>query len=124
MIVYHGTAGTNFDSIQARGLRASVHGHVPKDCACTTTVFKVAAMFALRKTSSADWGKGPTITGIVLEFDLGGVEGKDWLPVRDPHCMQDEAEIAVFRPNRLRLVARWVYSSEWVRHPLERTGGT
>lgn len=119
MIVFHGTAGINLASIKAEGLRARLHDHVQKKCACTSTDFEVAAVFAVRRTSSEDWLKTRSITGIVLEFELTGTDGTDYMSVRDSHSMQDESEIAIFRPKRLRLLAHWVYTATWVRHPLE-----
>ncbi len=66
MIVYHGTANTSFESIRDNGLRVRTQAHVLRDCVCTTTDFKVAARFAMRKTPSADFLKLKKITGIVL----------------------------------------------------------
>lgn len=115
MIVFHGTGGYNLQSIQSNGLEARRRKYVRGKCACTTTDFKIAELFAIRHTPSDDFMRG-LVTGIVLEYELTGRQGRDYAPARDASALQEEAEIAVFNVRTLRLVAVWRnIKDKWVR---------
>lgn len=55
MIVYHGTGGYNLDSIRRTGLETRSRAYVRRKCACTTTDFKIAELFAIRHTPADDF---------------------------------------------------------------------
>jgi hypothetical protein len=115
MTVYHGTSAAALTPIREGGLDKRRRNYTKKPCACTTTDLKVAQTFAARKTGSDDWLAG-RLTGVVLEFTLSGVVVRDYEPARDPSCMQNEAEIAVYNPKKLSLVALWRHDGNgWVR---------
>jgi hypothetical protein len=115
MIVYHGTGDYALDPIRQKGLVCRRRRYTQRPAACTTTSLHIAKMFAIRKTSCQDYHEG-RITGVVMEFELSGSEGRDYAPAVDPTCMHDEKEIAVFNVSRLRLVAVWrCNQSEWHR---------
>lgn len=114
MKVFHGTGNYAVPDITTGGLRKRLHPHVSKPCACTSLDFDIAKLFAVRKSSSEDFIAGK-ITGVILEFEMKGRLGKDYLPVRDTHSLQEEREIAVFSPRCLRLIAVWKYDQEWER---------
>lgn len=117
MIVFHGTGHYVLPLVLKKGLAKYQYPHVPVPCACTSTDFNAASRFAIRKTSADDFRAG-LISGVVLEFNLAGVEGKDYTPAKGS-SLQEEYEIAVLNIKRLTLVAVWKYDSKWVRHPLE-----
>lgn len=114
MNVFHGTGHYALDSIMREGLIKRRHSHISKPCACTSLDFRVAQLFAVRKTPSEDFMAGK-ITGIVLEFEVNGRLGKDYQPVRDLRSLQEEQEIAVFSPRCLRLLAVWRHCQKWER---------
>jgi hypothetical protein len=116
LTVFHGTGDYNLKEIQEEGpIFRSRNYHRRRKSFCTTSDFKVAARFALRRTSADDFLCGK-ITGIVLEFEVSGVETKDYESVRDPSSLQDEHEIAVYNPKGLKLVAVWRNSDTWNRY--------
>ena len=115
MIVYHGTGGYNLPSIQSNGLEVRRRKYVRRKCACTTTDFAIAELFAIRHTPSDDFMNG-LVSGVVLEYHLSGVTGRDHAPARDASALQEEAEIAVFNVRTLRLVAVWRnIKDKWTR---------
>jgi hypothetical protein len=115
LTVFHGTGAYNLGNIVSEGPKVRSRVYVPRPSFCTTTDFQVAMTFAFRKTSSEDYLKG-LITGVVLEYELTGIEGKDYLPVADPRCMLDEKEVAVCNTKTLNLKAVWRYEEEqWQR---------
>lgn len=118
LTVYHGTAGNAVDSFRRRrGPLKRSRAYAPKPHFSTTTNERIARTFAFRRTGTDDWIAG-RFTGVVLEYTLRGVPGRDFDRMRDPSCMQDEAEIAVYSTGRLRLAAVWrCVNNEWVRHP-------
>jgi len=105
MKVWHGTGDYALKGLLAsRPITKSRH-YVCKPCFSTTLSFKIAALFAVRKTSAADFIKG-VISGVVVEYELNGNEGKDFKRAVDP-CLQDEQEVAVFSVNQLVPLAVW-----------------
>ena len=118
MLVFHGTGGYALSGFVAEGPRKQRRNYLRKTAFSTTTVFDVAALFAFRKTPSDDFLQGIE-SGIVLEYELRGVDGRDFESVRDPHCLQEEHEIAVYNVRKLTLLAVWRRNNgEW-----ERTSG-
>lgn len=115
--VFHGTGHYALDGIIHQGLKKSKQAHVDKACACTSLEFNVAQLFAVRKTPSDDFIAGK-ISGVVLEVEVDGQLGIDYMPVRDSRSIQEEHEIAIFSPKRLKLIAVWRHDQQWVRHPL------
>lgn len=115
--VFHGTGHYALDGIVRQGLKKAKHAHVDKACACTSLDFRIAQLFAIRKTPSDDFIAGK-ISGVVLEFEVDGQLGRDYLPVRDSRSIQEEQEIAIFSPKCLRLIAVWRHDQQWARHPL------
>ncbi len=118
MIVFHGTGHYAFEAISQRGLLKRHHSHVPKPCACTSLDIEIAKLFAVRKSTAEDFMAGK-LSGIVLEFELSGRVGRDYLPVCDYRSLQTENEIAVFSPRRLQLLAVWRHEQDWQRHSLK-----
>lgn len=118
MIVYHGTSAAGADGVRRTKPEKRRRKYTPAPCFCTTSCPLVAQMFATRKTSIEDFQRG-LVTGVVLEFELAGEQGKDFGPARDPSCMQDEKEVAVYNVNRLRLVAVWRHGKTWTREPVQ-----
>ena len=113
--VYHGTSAAAVEPIRRAGLSAYRRGYVSRRCACTTTELRVGQLFATRRSSSDAYAAG-RLDGVVLEFTLTGRPGADFAPARDPACMQEEREVAVFAPKCLALVAVWRHDgAAWVR---------
>ena len=113
MKVYHGTGDYALNALLSGKPIKTRRGYVSKPCFSTTLSFDIASLFATRKTSTADFLKG-IISGVVVEYELGGVEGKDYCRANDP-CLQDEKEIAVFSVTYLQPLAVWRRSiqGEW-----------
>ena len=113
MRVWHGTGDYALkDLLNGEPIRKR-RAYVPKPCFCATLSFRVASLFAMRKTSFEDFLKG-IVSGVVVEYELGGVEGKDFCLATDPCCMQDEQEVAVFNVDRLVPLATWRHAKgEW-----------
>ena len=111
--VYHGTGNYALNDLLSGKPIKTRKGYVAKPCFSTTLDFSIASLFATRKTSTADFLKG-IISGVVVEYELGGVDGKDYQRANDP-CLQDEKEIAVFSVNCLKPLAVWRRSiqGEW-----------
>ncbi len=113
--VYHGTSAGAVEPIRRKGLATYRRGYTRRRCACTTTELRVGQLFATRRSSSDGWAAG-RLDGVVLEFVLDGRDGVDFTPARDPSCMQEEREVAVFDPTCLSLVAVWRHDGQnWQR---------
>ncbi len=113
--VFHGTGWYAESNIRLVGPEMKHRSyHQKRKSFSTSTDFAVAELFAIRRTSQNAYLQGG-IDGVVLEFSLSGTVGKDFDPVRDPSCTQDEKEIAVYNRKRLRLVAVWRYDGDWKR---------
>lgn len=118
LTVYHGTGAYALEPIRAKGPEKNRRNYTRRPCFCTTTDLAVARRFAARKTGADDFLAG-RLTGVVLEYRLDGDAGKDYAPARDPSCMQDEREVAVFNTKRLALAAVWRHDgTKWVREPV------
>ena len=65
-------------------------------------------MFAFRKTPAADFLMSKfDNTGIVIEFDMSKLTGKDYVMAKDTRALIDEKEVSVIKPKKLRMVAYW-----------------
>ena len=117
MVVFHGTSEHAVPLVSRDGLLVKKHNHVRRKCACTSLEFKVAEVFAIRRTPADDFIAGK-ISGVVLEFHLRGQIGSDYEAVIDSRSLQEESEIAVYVPSRLQLIAVWKHDQKWIRHPL------
>ena len=115
MTVYHGTGACSVQAILDGKAFLSPRHYLRRRSFSTTTSFDVASIFAVRKTPAVDFRRGE-ITGAVIEFELSGAEGKDFAPARDPSCMQEEQEIAVFNIKALKPVATYRHvRGRWTR---------
>ena len=115
MIVYHGTGDYALKDIQAKGLRRERYPHVLHPCASVTTNIEIAQLFATRRSSSEDFLAG-RLSGIVIEFELQGREGRDYAKVRDARSLHEESEIAVYSTQMLRLLAVHRHKDgNWIR---------
>jgi hypothetical protein len=120
VIVFHGTADYVLALIEKTAPLKRRRCYVPRESFCTTTERKVAELFAIRKTGCDDFKAGK-ITGIVLEFELVGEQPRHWDYVRDPRCMLEEHEVAVYDVRKLTLLAVWrLVNGEWHRNTVER----
>ncbi len=122
MIVYHGTADYVLPLIQQTAHIVRRRTYVKRKSFCTTTERSVAELFAIRKTGTEAFLAG-RITGVVLEYELCGSEPHDWQRVRDPRCMVEEHEVAVYNVRRLVLAAVWRYDKDWHREPVRSVYG-
>lgn len=116
MIVWHGTGLCSLEgfltTLPERKKRSYLNG---KLAFCATVNFRVATMFAVRKTPVDDFLASNT-TGVVLEFELTGKEGRDYLSAEDHRCLQDEQEVAVLNVKKLKLLAVWRHTTKgWKR---------
>lgn len=114
MIVYHGTGDYSVESILNKGLHRKSYPHVSRLCACTSSDFRAAALFAMRKTSTDAFLAGK-VTGVVVEFELSGTT-RDFRPVNN-NSLQEEHEIAVFNVKCLKPIAIWRHDGDWKRQP-------
>ena len=114
MIVYHGTGDYNLEGLLTTLPMRRTRSYVRRKCFCTTTNFNIATLFAIRQTTFEALRSG-LVSGIVLEYDLGGVADKDYAQARDPSALQIEREIAVFNVSRLQLRAVWRMRDKWRR---------
>ncbi|HKZ43106.1 MAG TPA: hypothetical protein VJ044_19260, partial [Candidatus Hodarchaeales archaeon] len=82
---------------------------------CASTEFGIAAMFAFRKTPAADFLMSKfDNTGIVIEFDMSKLTGKDYVMAKDTRALIDEKEVSVIKPKKLRMVAYWKFiNNKW-----------
>ena len=105
MKVWHGTGGYALNGLLAEKPIKKHRNYVSKPCFSTTLSFDIATLFAVRKTTIDEFKNG-IISGVVIEYELGGSEDKDFKRVTDS-CLQDEQEVAVFSVNRLVPIAVW-----------------
>ena len=105
MKVWHGTGDYALKGLLTGKPIRTPRNYVRKPCFSTTLSFDIAALFATRKTLGTDFIQG-RITGVVVEYELGGTEGKDWKYAKDP-CLQNEKEVAVFSVGCLIPLAVW-----------------
>ena len=117
MTVYHGTGSCSLDAILAGKATLRSKPHLRKVHFSTTYVPEIARLFAIRKTPIGDFTKG-LVTGVVIEFLLDGQEGRDFVRMRDPVCILEENEIAVFNLRSLTPTGVWNNKDgKWVRTP-------
>ena len=119
MIVYHGTARWNLEKLLSSLPRVSPQSHLNlKKAFCTTTDFKIAALFALRRSPPSVLTGDESELGVVIEYEvaLTSREGKDWARAICHGVLQDEKEIAIFKPKILEILAVWICENgEWIR---------
>jgi len=118
MIVYHGTSPYALQalltSVPKRAPRAYLRGCC-RLAFSTTTDFEIAALFALRKSPQAALHDERELGGI-LEYEVVGIEGRDWVHAKDRGVLQDECEIAILSPSVLKLLAiHRMQNDLWVR---------
>lgn len=110
MIVYHGTGNYALPGFLKEPPHLTKRSYLKEPYFSTTTSITVAKLFATRKRSLEELQNG--ILGVVLEFELTG----DYASVRDPNCMLEEHEIAVFDASNLKLLAVWkLKNRKWTR---------
>ncbi len=118
--VYHGTGPGCLDNIAVDGIirrkrRYTPKPHRRKKAACVTTDRSVAELFAIRRTPSDDFING-LVSGVILEFELHGDYGIDYVAAVDPTSLQYESEFLVFSERALILSAVWrSVKGVWVR---------
>lgn len=119
MIVYHGTARCNLEGLLSSLPRVSPKSHLNwKRAFCTTTDFKIAALFALRKSPPSILRGDESEMGIVIEYEFSSLlgKGRKWAPAVCRGVLQDEKEIAIFNPKILEIKAVWKSENgKWVR---------
>lgn len=119
MIVFHGTGQDRLTGLLESGPRISPRLYLKgKRAFSTTKDFEIATLFALRR-SPQEALKDERFVGVVLEYEVARTSksGKDWTPAKDSGILQDEAEIAVFKPSVLTLQAVWrLLDGKWNRY--------
>lgn len=119
MIVYHGTGRYNLESLLSSGPRVAPRFYLDgRKAFSTTTSFKIAALFALRRSPPSVLTGDDREMGVVLEYEFCSLLGKDrkWASAQDRGVLQDEKEIAIFRPEILEFRAVWFSENgEWTR---------
>jgi len=119
MIVYHGTACWSLEGLLSSLPRVYPQSHLNwKHAFCTTTDFKIAALFALRRSPPSVLKGDESELGVVVEYEVAPTsrKGKDWSPAVCRGVLQDEKEIAIFKPKILEILAVWkCENGEWVR---------
>jgi ADP-ribose pyrophosphatase YjhB (NUDIX family) len=120
LTLYHGTGNSNVDGFLKEPPRPRHRSYLPKKyskrpCFCTTKSWRVAGMFAFRKSTCDEFKAGKC--GVILEFELDDpTEGMDYINARDHRCMQDEKEVVVFNVRKLTLISIWEnHGGEWKR---------
>ena len=116
MKVWHGTGNYALNGLLTGKPIKKTRTYVSKPCFSTTLSFNIASLFASRKSTIAKFQNG-IVSGVVVEYELNGVEGKDFKKAIDLHCLQDEQEVAVFFVNRLIPLAIWRnLNGKWNRY--------
>ena len=110
MIVYHGTACWNLEGLLSSLPRVSPQSHLHgKRAFCATTDFKIAALFALRRSPPSILRGDESEMGVVIEYEFLSIlgKGRKWMPAVCRGVLQDEKEIAIFSPKILEIRAVW-----------------
>lgn len=119
MIVYHGTGRCHLESLISSQPRVAPRLYLGgRRAFSTTTDFKIAALFALRKSPPSVLSGDDREMGVVLEYEFCSLVGKGrkWAPTVEPGVLQDEKEIAIFKPEILEFRAVWFSEKdEWIR---------
>lgn len=119
MIVYHGTGRCSLESLLSDGPKLWPRQYLGgRRAFSTTTDFKIASLFALRRSPPSVLRGDESAMGVVLEYEvaLTSRKGKDWIPAVCSGVLQDEKEIAILNPKVLEVIAIWqVEQDEWVR---------
>jgi bacillopeptidase F (M6 metalloprotease family) len=117
MKVWHGTGDYALNGLLKNKPIKKARAYVSKPCFSTTLSFDIATLFAVRKTTATDFLKG-VISGVVVEYELNGTEGKHFKRAVDP-CLQNEQEVAVFSVDCLVPIAVWHhFNGKWNRGQL------
>jgi len=119
MIVYHGTGRYNLESLLSSKPRVTPRLYLNmRKAFSTTTDFKIAALFALRKSPPSVLSGDDREMGVVLEYEFCSLlgKGRKWVPAVDRGTFQDEKEIAIFKPEILEFRAVWFSDKDaWIR---------
>lgn len=117
MIVYHGTARYNLDSLLSSRPHINRRLYLgDRKAFSTTTDFKVAALFALRRSPPSVLSGDEREMGVVIEYEFLEIlgKGRKWDHAVDHGTFQDEKEIAIFKPEILEFRAVWhMKNGEW-----------
>lgn len=123
MILYHGTskhAGDQLLVSEPRRVRRPYFGNM--EAFCTTESFKIAELFAFRRSPPAvlqgDWSEA----GVVVEYVLcPAIDGQTFFRTRDHATMQNEKEVLVPAVHHLIVTAihRLDTDVEWQRIAME-----
>lgn len=116
MTVYHGTGKYSLDSLLGKGPRLYPRDYLDfRKAFSTTTDFKIAALFAFRRSPPAALTDESEM-GVVVEYKLAAQEGTGWSHAKYPGVLQEEKEIAIFDPGVLIVQAVWrSQNGGWVR---------
>ena len=118
MILYHGTDQYNLRSFQSSIPQVRLRRYIKRPSFCTTLSLHEAKLFALRKITIGDFERGDfSHAGVVLIFDGRYLQDDDFDGVQDPRAsLRKEEEIAVYTPEKLRLLGYWKYEQEkWIK---------
>ena len=118
MILYHGTGRENLKSFQSSIPQVGPRRYTKRPSFCATLSLSEAKLFALRKITIGDFQRGDfSRAGVVLIFDGQHLQKGDFDAVVDPRAsLRDEKEIAVYVPEKIRLLGYWTYEQErWVK---------
>lgn len=119
MIVYHGTGRYNLESLLSSRPRVSPQMHLAgRKAFSTTTDFEIAALFALRRSPPSVLSGDDREMGVVIEYEFSSLlgKGRKWVPAVCHGVLQDEKEIAIFKPEILEFRAVWFSEKdEWIR---------
>lgn len=119
MIVYHGTGRYNLESLLSSRPHVTPRLYLGgRRAFSTTTDFKIAALFALRKSPPSVLSGDEREMGVVIEYEFYSFlgKGRKWAPAVEHGVLQDEKEIAIFRPEILEFRAVWFLKKDkWVK---------
>lgn len=119
MIVYHGTGRYNLESLLSSKPHVAPRMYLKgRRAFSATTDFKIAALFALRKSPPSVLSGDDSEMGVVLEYEFCSLlgKGRKWTPAVESGILQDENEIAIFKPEILEFKAVWFSEKdEWIR---------
>lgn len=118
--VYHGTGSYCLPGFMSSEPRLSYRSYLKgrkKMAFCASVEFKEAARFAVRRTTQEEFANGGC--GIVIEFELFGIEGQDFVESQDSHSLFEKQEISVLNPSSLRMLGQdaGARNADYARRP-------
>lgn len=119
MIVYHGTGRYNLESLRITLPSVVRRLYLPRyrRAFSTTRDIEIAKLFAIRRSPPSVL-HDESQCGVVFEYRLPPGNEKHWTFARDPGVIQDEQEVAVFKPEILELRAIWQrVDGDWIHEP-------